>query len=628
MSLIGQNGQKPEYKNRPKFFRFKKFLSFYKPYRLLFAADIICASITTLAALALPLCIRYITNEVLASGASEAVPQIFRTLGIMLVLIVIQVIAGIFYDYKGHVMGAKMERDMREELFRHCQRLPVNFFDKEKTGALMSRITNDLLNLAETCHHGPEFMFISLISFFGAFIVLFRIDARLSAVIILLLPLMILYTIFFHGRLRKAYRENRKKIGELNAGLEDTLSGIRVVKSFTNEKLEDAKFHRNNELFCQGRINIYRNEAFYYSVMEYFLVPLILVGVVAAGGLLITRSSLSVPDLIVFLLYIGYLTSPLTRVAQQVGMYQDGIAGFGRFMDILDLDKEDFLSDKTSDRISDRTGVNSCQTDSGQNLTAQTQSMPIRAQDSSLNASVKKFEGRLEFVDVSFKYGTDLENVLENFNINIKRGESVALVGFSGVGKTTLCSLIPRFYEVSSGKILLDGINVSEMDLHDLRRNIGVVAQDVYLFNGTVYDNIRYGKPGTTEEEIKEAAKRANAHDFIMGLPKAYETEIGQRGIRLSGGQRQRLSIARMFLKDPPVLILDEATSALDYESERLIHESLENFMKDRTTVIVAHRLSTVRKAKRIISLTERSVEELSPDRWYADSLNDGLALR
>ena len=577
-----QSKQKSDNKNQTKFGQFRKFISFYKPYKLLFAADVFCASMTVIAALALPLCIRYITVEVLASGLGDAGPLIFRTILIMLALIVVQVVCGVFYDNRGHAMGAMIERDMRNELFSHCQRLPVAFFDREKTGTLMSRITSDLLNMSEFCHHGPENLFIFSASFIGAFIILFHIDTRLTLVIFALLPLMIIYTIFFQGRLRRAYRENREKIASLNAVLEDTLSGIRVVKSFTNEKLEDKKFRKANEIFYQGRTNIYRNEAFYYSVMEFFLAPLVLVGAVAAGSIFISRSVLAAPDLIVFLLYIGYLTSPLTRIAQWFGQFQDAIAGYNRFLEIMNMDVE----------IAELPGK--------------------QEYDGSIkDTGETRNRGHLEFVNVSFRYGEELENILENISLEIRPGESIALVGSSGAGKTTLCSLITRFYELSAGKILLDGVDTREMDLGVLRQNIGVVAQDIYLFDGTVTENIRYGKPGAGKEDIIQAAKKANAHDFIMDLPGGYDTEIGQRGIRLSGGQRQRLSIARMFLKNPPVLILDEATSALDYQAERLVHESLGDFMKDRTTLIVAHRLSTILKAQRIISLNESGIKEL-----------------
>jgi ATP-binding cassette subfamily B protein len=569
MSLIQK-----QTKNRSGFYKFKKFLSFYKPYRLLFFTDIFCASVTALTSLVLPLCIRYITSDVLVNENVDPFPSILKTFLLMLGIIIVQMICGIFYDYKGHAMGAMIERDMRNELFNHCQRLPVHFFDREKTGTIMSRITNDLLNLAETCHHGPEFMIISLASFIGSFIILFHIDARLTLVIFAILPILVIYTIFFHGRLRRAYRENREKIGALNASLEDTLSGIRVVKSFTNEGLEDRKFHTANKIFCNGRINIYRNEAFYYSVMQYFLVPLITASVVVVGGVLISRTFLTASDLIVFLLYVNYLTSPLTRVAQQVGMYQDGIAAFNRFMEIIDMKGEDIGTASSSRKI-------------------------------------QRFMGYVKFVNVNFRYGEELENVLENISLEIKPNESIALIGASGVGKSTLCSLIPRFYELSAGKILLDDIDIHEMDLETLRRNIGIVAQDVYLFNGTVMENISYGKANASEEEITNAAKMANAHEFIMALPNGYNTEIGQRGIRLSGGQRQRLSIARAILKDPPIIIFDEATSSLDYESEQAIHESIENFMKDKTVLIIAHRLSTIKKAKKVFSLSGRTIEEV-----------------
>ena len=561
--------------------KLKKFISFYKPYRLFFAAVLICAALSALAALAIPLCIRYITQEVLsfrgyAEPAENAAALILQCFAVMFCLILIQTLSGVFYDHKGHAVGAMIERDMRNELFSHCQRLRVSFFDKEKTGSLMSRITNDLLNMAEFCHHGPENLFIFIASFAGAFIILFRIDVHLTLAVFALLPLMVFYTIFFQGRLRKAYRENRERIADLNGDLEDTLAGIRVVKSFYNEKTEDKKFAKANEHFCRGRINIYKNEAYYYSVMEFFLTPLITACVVAAGALLISRSVISAPDLIVFLLYIGYLASPLSKIAQWVGLFQDAMAGFDRFMQLMDIKTEDILHE----------------------------------QDDNEGKAAARLRGHVEFINVSFSYGEELENVFENISLDIPAGTSLALIGSSGAGKTTLCSLIPRFYEISAGKILIDGRDIGEMDLGTLRRNIGVVAQDVYLFNGTVIENIAYGRPGADREDIIHAAKMAKAHDFIMALPEAYETEIGQRGIRLSGGQRQRLAIARAFLKDPPILILDEATSALDDENEKAVHESLDNFMKDRTLLIIAHRLSTIKKAGKVYSLNDGKLEE------------------
>jgi len=568
MSYTEKHNREMNRQNRSKYYRLKKFISFYKPYKLLLIASISCSAITALVSLALPLCIRYITGEVLISGIEETTSLIFRIAGIMIVLIIIQTFCGIFVDYKGHTMGAMIERDMREELFCHCQRLPVSFFDREKTGVLMSRITNDLYDLSETCHHLPENIFIYLASYIGAFIILFRIDVKLTIAVFAFLPILFVYTYFIHGKLRQVYRESREKIANLNAHLEDTLAGVRVVKTFTNEELEDKKFHLANNIFYSGRKNIYRHEAFYYSVMEYFFVPLITAVTVAVGGIFISGSVLSIPDLIVFLLYIGYLTRPIIGTAQVVGMYQNGIAGFNRFMDVMDMEVENAASSRTEKK-----------------------------------EKTPRFQGHVEFVDVSFKYGEELEHIFENISLDIPAGSSIALAGTSGVGKTTLCSLIPRFYEISAGKILIDGKDIREIDLESLRKNIGMVAQDVYLFDGTVMENIAYGKLCADQEEIISAAKMAKAHDFIMELPKGYDTEIGQRGIRLSGGQRQRLSIARAFLKDPPILILDEATSALDYENEEAIHESLEQFMKDRTVIIVSHRHSTMKKAERIFSL-------------------------
>ena len=556
------------------FFRLKKFLSFYKPYKFIFTTVLFCAALSSLAALAFPLCIRYITTEVLAYGMDEAMPLIFNTLFVMLALVLVQSISGIFYDYKGHEVGARMERDMRNELFNHIQKLPVRFFDGEKTGSLMSRITNDLLNIAEFCHHGPENTFMFLASFIGSFIILFNINAGLTLVIFALLPLMIVYTVFFQSRLRCAYGQNREKIGELNADLEDTLSGIRVVKSFTNEDFEYKKFKNANENFLKGRVNIYKNESLYYSVMDFFFIPLISAAVVCAGAIFISRSVISAPDLIVFLLYIGYLTSPLSRIAQWVGLYQDALAGFGRFMEVMDMKAEKIAADISGGKTSSR------------------------------------FMGHVKFENVSFRYGEELDSVFENISLDIEAGTSIAFVGSSGAGKTTLLSLIPGFYEISSGDIFIDGINIKDIDLLNLRKNIGVVSQDVYLFNGTVGENIVYGRPDANKEEIIHAARMAKAHEFIMELPAGYETEIGQRGIRLSGGQRQRLSIARAFLKNPPILILDEATSSLDYENERAIHESIDLFMKDRTVLIIAHRQSTLDKADRVISLSEKNIEE------------------
>ena len=549
--------------------RIGKFVSFYKPYILLFVADITCAFAVSVISLILPLCVRYITQDALGGVTQD----FSRGALAMLALISVQTACALFYDYMGHNMGARMERDIRNELFAHYQKLPFNFFDKNKTGALMSRITHDLLNLAELYHHGPEDLMIYGLRFLGALIILMNINLRLALVVCAFLPVMAAYSLFFQGKMRAAYRNNRERLAELNAQLEDSIGGIRVVKSFANEEREWQKFAGVNEQFFRGRAFIYKREAFYFTGMEYFFAQLITVIVVAAGSRWISRESLDVADLITFLLYVGYLTAPISRIAFVVQQYQDGFAGFNRFMEIMET-------------------------------------APETGYGNGLTNGEAVIQGHVQFVNVSFKYDEGRENVLENISLDIKPGESVAIVGRSGVGKTSLCALIPRFYEVSAGTILMDGVDVRSFDLQTLRRHIGVVQQEVYLFAGTVFDNILYGKPDAEEAEVIAAAKKANAHDFIMSLPNGYNSNIGQRGVKLSGGQRQRLSIARVFLKNPPILIFDEATSALDNESERIVHEALIDLAKNRATFIIVHRLSTVRNAGRIIVLTEQGIGE------------------
>jgi ATP-binding cassette subfamily B protein len=536
----------PSYGNR-----IKKFFSFYKPYRVLFIADMLCALGVAAIALLLPLCTRSITKAVMDTGVQNNIGVLFTTAFIMLALIILQTACGLFQDGMGHIMGAKIERNMRNELFAHYQKLPFSFFDKKKTGELMSRITNYLINLAELYHHGPEDIVIILFGFIGAFVVLLNINLKLALVVSAFLPVMAMYSLFFQGKLRRAYKSSYEKIAGVNAQLEDSLSGIRTVKSFAGEAAEAEKFAAINEQFYQSRARIYNHEALYFTGMEAFFVPLVTAAVVVFGGVLISRSSLDAADLIVFLLYVGYLTAPIQRIAHTIQQYQDGFAGFNRFMDIMELKTED---DKSAVELAAGNGI----------------------------------KGHVEFVNVSFKYDGGPENVLENLSLDIKAGETVALVGSSGIGKTTLCSLIPRFYEAGAGAILLDGIDTRDIGLQTLRRNIGVVQQEVYLFAGTVLENIRYGKPDADETEVIAAAKKANAHDFIMNLPQGYQSDIGQRGVKLSGGQCQRLSIARVFLKDPPVLNFDEATSALDNESERIVHEALNVLAKDRTAIIIA----------------------------------------
>lgn len=468
-------------------------------------------------------------------------------------------------------MGAMMESDMRSELFDHYQKLSFRFFDEHKTGQLMSRITNDLFSLTELYHHGPEDIVIYLVKFIGAFVILFHINIPLTLVVFAFLPILAVYSVYFNKRMHRAQKRNKERIGDINAQVEDTLAGIRVVKSFTNEEAEKKKFAYENHRFVESRKDGYKNEAYFSQGVNAFT-QLVTIGVVVFGGASIVKASLDLADLITFLLYIGNLIEPIQQFLHIAMQYQEGITGFERFMEILEVEPE--------------------------------------PQDSDNAIELKHVQGNIEFIHAGFKYNENHSYVLKNISLKVKAGDTIALVGSSGVGKTTLCSLIPRFYEVSEGKVLLDGIDVRDINLRSLRRNVGVVQQDVYLFAGTVFDNICYGKPGASREEIIEAAKKASAHEFIMELPDGYDTDIGQRGVKLSGGQKQRLSIARVFLKNPPILILDEATSALDNESEKAVHESLENLAKNRTTLIIAHRLSTVRNANRIVALTDRGIDE------------------
>lgn len=552
--------------------RIKKFFSFYRPYLGLFIADITCAFIVMVISLLLPLCVRHITKNILLIGPQgrTAGELIVPTVLVMAALIVVQSAAALFYDSWGHRMGAMMERDMRNELFSHYQRLPFRFFDRENTGSLMSRLTSDLLNLAELYHHGPENIMLYFFSFTGAFIILLRINSGLTLAAFSFLPLMLAYSLFFQKPLRSAYRRSREQMGELSARLGDSLAGIRVVKSFANEEIEERKFRAVNEDFYRARADIYRKEAYYFTGLEYFFTQFIMVAVAASGAFWLSGAGLDAADFITFLLYMGYLTAPIPKLVHTIQQYEDGITGFNRFMDILEQEGE---------------------TDKGQ-------------------TELQNIRGCLELVDLGFKYAGDREKVFEGISLTMNPGQSVALIGSSGIGKTTLCSLIPRFYEPSSGHILLDGINIKDIPLKTLRRSIGVVQQEVYLFSGSVIDNIRYGKPEAGEDEVIAAAKKAHAHDFILRLPKAYYTNIGPRGINLSGGQRQRLSIARVFLKNPPVIIFDEATSALDNESEELVHQALRELVKNRTALIIAHRLSTVKNAGRILALTGGGLEE------------------
>lgn len=552
-------------------FKLKKFLSYYKPYLGMFFSVMFCAFIVAVITLVFPLLTRYITKTVLVGNLQNALSKIYKVGAIMLALIVLKTVCNYYYDYRGHTMGAMMERDMRNELFEHYQKLSFSFYDERKTGELMSRITNDLLSLSELYHHGPEDYIVYLVKFIGTLLILLNINVKLTIAVFLFLPIMGIFAFYFNKRMHITIRKNKKCIADVNAQVEDNLSGIRVAKSFANEEIEKKKFAYENNRFLESRKSTYENEAYLYNGMDAFI-QLITVTVIVFGGVSIVRVSLDLADLITFLLYIGNLIEPVQKLTHMTMQFQEGIASFERFIEILEFEPEN--------------------------------------QDSAHAVELKNVQGNLEFKNVAFRYDETQDYIFKNLFLDVKAGEYIALVGPSGVGKTTLCSLIPRFYEVSEGKILLDGVNIKDIGLASLRRNVGVVQQDVYLFAGTVLDNIAYGKPDAKKEEIIEAAKKADAHEFIMKLPEGYNTDIGQRGVKLSGGQKQRLSIARVFLKNPPILIFDEATSALDNESEKVIQNSLESLAKNRTTFVIAHRLSTIRNAKRIVVLTEHGIVE------------------
>ena len=548
----------------------KKLVSYYKPYLGTFLLDMFFAIVASAISLVIPLVVRYITSDVvyLESGARERIVH----LGLILVgLVIIQFFANYYITNVGHVMGAKMEYNMRAEIFSHLQKLSFSFYDDQKTGQLMSRITNDLFEITELLHHGPENIVISLIKIIGAFVILMGISKYLTAAAFVMLPFMFIFVFLINRKMRRAFKENRKKVAEINSRAEDNLSGIRVVKSFANEDIELEKFKEGNDAFLSAKKNSYLFLGLFQSGMTAFML-LVNIAVIITGGVLISEKLVDIPDFIAFLLYINTFTEPIRVIVDFTEQFQNGYTGFERFVEILNVEPD----------IKDKEGA----------------------------VDLTDVKGDIVFDDVSFKYKEGAHRVLRHINLDIKAGSYVALVGSSGGGKTTLCSLIPRFYDVTGGSIKIDGKDIRDIKLKSLRDHIGIVQQDVYLFAGTVIENISYGKPGSTREEIIEAAKLANAHDFIMELPNGYDTDIGQRGIKLSGGQKQRLSIARVFLKNPPILIFDEATSALDNESENVVKESLEKLAKNRTTLVIAHRLSTVRNAERILVLTENGIEE------------------
>lgn len=549
----------------------KRLAGYYKPYKGLFFSDLFFAILGAGITLVIPLIVRYITSTIVHLPAETATGMIVKLGIFMIVLVLIEAFCNFYIAYYGHIMGASIERDMRNEIFNHYQKLSFAFYDNQKVGHLLSRITADLFDISELLHHGPEDLVISIIKFVGAFAILVFINVRLALAAFFFVPFLILYAIYFNKKMKKAFRENRARIADINTQIEDSLSGIRVVKSFANEKVEMKKFRQGNERFVNSKKLSYKYMGTYNSGMGAFT-TLITISVLLTGAFYLTKGAMPVEDLVTVLLYISNFTDPVKKLITFTEQFQNGYSGYSRFLEIMAVAPD--------------------------------------IQDAPEAKEVNDVKGAIDFENVSFAYEGTQEKVLSHVNLKVKAGEYVALVGSSGAGKTTLCSLIPRFYDVTEGSVLLDGEDIRNLKLQSLRNQIGIVQQDVYLFAGTVMENIRYGKPDATDEEVIRAAKAANAHEFITELEQGYDTDIGQRGVKLSGGQKQRLSIARVFLKNPPILIFDEATSALDNESEKIVQQSLENLAKDRTTFVIAHRLSTIRKAQRILVLTEDGIAE------------------
>ena len=549
----------------------KKFIHYYGPYKAVFFIDLICAAVISLVDLAYPQILRTMTKTLFTQDKDiilHALPVIAASLFVMYI---VQSLCKYYVTYQGHMMGAKMERDMRRELFDHYQELSFSYYSRNNSGQMMSKLVSDLFDISEFAHHGPENLFISLVKIVGAFIFLFFINKKLALPLILLVIVMFVFSFRQNAKMQETFMENRRKIGDVNASLQDTLSGIRVVQSFANEDIERAKFKKSNEAFLISKRDNYHCMGSFMSSNLFFQGMMYLVTLVY-GGYLIAQGEMQTADLAMYALYIGIFISPIQILVELVEMMQKGLSGFRRFLDVMETESE------------------------------------IRDADNA--AELTDVKGHVRYDHVSFHYSDDETPVLSDISIDIPAGKSIALVGPSGSGKTTICSLLPRFYDVTGGSITVDGKDIRGLTLKSLRSQIGMVQQDVYLFDGTIKDNIAYGKPGASDEEIIKAAKCASIHDFIMELPDKYDTYVGERGTRLSGGQKQRISIARVFLKNPPILILDEATSALDNESERWIQKSLEELSKNRTTITIAHRLSTIRDADEIIVITEEGIAE------------------
>jgi len=549
----------------------RRFAPYFKKYSGILALDLVCAALTTVCEMVLPLIVRYITNTGANDPQSLTVQLILTTGALYLVLRIIDTAAYYYMANVGHMMGAHIETDMRTDLFAHLQRLPYSYYDNTKIGQIMARLTSDLFEITEFAHHCPEEFFIAGVKIVVSFIILSSMSLPLTLIIFSVIPIMLVCCTHFNRKMRRAFKASRHQIGELNSQVEDSLLGVRVVKSFANEEIEEEKFEQGNGDFLGIKKDMYRYMAGFHSTTRLFD-GIMYITVVVAGALFMIKGKITPADLIAYLLYVTTLLTTIRRIVEFTEQFQRGMTGIERFLEVMDT--------------------------------------PVDITDSPDAQELKDVAGDIRFEHVDFHYENDQENVLSNIHLHVKPGDNIALVGPSGGGKTTLCNLIPRFYDVTAGRILIDGKDIRDFSLHSLRSQIGVVQQDVYLFSGTVYENIAYGRPGATEEEIIEAAKLAGAHEFILGLSGGYSSYVGERGVKLSGGQKQRISIARVFLKNPPILILDEATSALDNESERLVQQSLEKLAHGRTTFTIAHRLTTIRNAATILVLTENGIEE------------------
>lgn len=545
----------------------KQFISYYKPHKWLFILDMVAATFIAATDLIFPQITRIFINDILPNNDMERLVKVAIA---MFFLYIFRFVMDYVVGFYGHLLGVKMEYDMRKDMFSHLQKLSFKYYDETKTGHIMSRLVNDLNEISELAHHGPEDIFISGLMLLGSFGLLLTVNVKLTLIVFTVVPFLVLFAVFYNSKMRRTFRQMREKLSDINAGLEDSISGVRVVKSFTNEEYEEKKFDEGNNAFKKLRTRSVRQLGIFSGGINFFSNILNLV-TLAFGGYFLYLGEINTGDLFAYIIYMGIIIQPVKRLANFVEQFQRGMAGFRRFSEVMAI-APDIIDKENAEELRD-------------------------------------VKGTVEFQDVAFSYG-EREAVLKNINLMVKEGQTIAIVGPSGVGKTTMCNLIPRFYELSSGGIYIDGKNIQEVTMESLRGNIGIVQQDVFLFSGSVYENILYGNLDATKEEVIEATKKANAYEFIMDMPNGFDTYIGERGVKLSGGQKQRLSIARMFLKNPPILILDEATSSLDNKSEAVIQESINELAKDRTTFIIAHRMATIRNAERIIVLTENGIEE------------------